>query len=112
MSHYTALLDANVLYPAPLRDLFLQLAVTDIFKAKWSAGIRRAWIGAATFPKTIAFVPYGFNAILASWREKSNSLTSSRNGGMRCLKPSRERSMLGCNSLWNVGPIWDFHSVR
>ena len=32
MSHYTALLDANVLYPAPLRDLFLQLAVTDIFK--------------------------------------------------------------------------------
>lgn len=23
MSHYTALLDANVLYPAPLRDLFL-----------------------------------------------------------------------------------------
>ena len=36
MSHYAALLDANVLYPAPLRDLFLQLAVTDLFKAKWS----------------------------------------------------------------------------
>lgn len=27
MSNYTALLDANVLYPAPLRDLLLQLAV-------------------------------------------------------------------------------------
>ncbi len=40
MSHYTALLDANVLYPAPLRDLLLQLAVSDIFKAKWS----REWI--------------------------------------------------------------------
>lgn len=26
MSHYTALLDANVLYPAPLRDLLMQLA--------------------------------------------------------------------------------------
>lgn len=46
MSHDTALLDANVLYPAPLRDLFLQLAVTDIFKAKWSADIHREWIEA------------------------------------------------------------------
>jgi predicted nucleic acid-binding protein len=44
MSRYTALLDANVLYPAPLRDLFMQLAVTDIYKAKWSADIHREWI--------------------------------------------------------------------
>lgn len=34
MSRYTALLDANVLYPAPLRDLLLQLAVTDLFRAR------------------------------------------------------------------------------
>jgi hypothetical protein len=34
MSHYAALLDANVLYPAPMRDLMLQLAVTDLFKAR------------------------------------------------------------------------------
>ncbi len=46
MSHYTALLDANVLYPAPLRDIFLQLAVTDLFKAKWTADIHREWIEA------------------------------------------------------------------
>lgn len=46
MSSYTALLDANVLYPAPLRDLLLQLAVTDLFKAKWSADIHREWIEA------------------------------------------------------------------
>lgn len=46
MSHYTALLDANVLYPAPMRDLLLQLAVTDLFKAKWSADIHREWIEA------------------------------------------------------------------
>ena len=46
MSRYTALLDANVLYPAPLRDLFLQLAVTDLFKAKWTAHIHREWIEA------------------------------------------------------------------
>lgn len=46
MSQYTALLDANVLYPAPLRDLLLQIAVTDLFKAKWTADIHREWIGA------------------------------------------------------------------
>lgn len=46
MSHYAALLDANVLYPAPLRDILLELALTDIFKAKWSADIHREWIEA------------------------------------------------------------------
>lgn len=46
MSTYTALLDANVLYPAPLRDLLLQLAVTDLFRAKWTAEIHREWIEA------------------------------------------------------------------
>lgn len=30
---YAGLLDANIIYPAPTRDLFLQLAVTDIYKA-------------------------------------------------------------------------------
>lgn len=40
MSQYTALLDANVLYPAPLRDLLMQLAVIDMFHAKWTVSIR------------------------------------------------------------------------
>lgn len=46
MSHYTVLLDANVLYPAPMRDALMQLAVTDLFKAKWTADIHREWIDA------------------------------------------------------------------
>jgi hypothetical protein len=46
MSRRTALLDANVLYPAPLRDLLLQLAVDDLFRAKWTADIHREWIEA------------------------------------------------------------------
>ena len=44
MSSYTALLDASVLYPAAVRDLLLQLAVTDIYKARWTADIHREWI--------------------------------------------------------------------
>ena len=42
----SALLDANVLYPAPLRDLLLHLAVRDLFSAKWTADIQREWIEA------------------------------------------------------------------
>jgi len=43
---YTALLDANVLYPAPVRDVLLQLATTGIYRARWSADIHREWIEA------------------------------------------------------------------
>ena len=46
MSRYTALLAANVLYPAPLRDLLLQLAVTDLFRTRWTVDIHREWIEA------------------------------------------------------------------
>lgn len=46
MSSYTALFDANVLYPAPVRDILMQLAVTDLFRAKWTADIHEEWITA------------------------------------------------------------------
>ena len=46
MTLVTALLDANILYPAPLRDIFLQLAVDDVFRAKWTSDIHREWIEA------------------------------------------------------------------
>lgn len=46
MTQYTVLFDANVFYPAPMRDALLQLAVTDLFKAKWTADIHREWIEA------------------------------------------------------------------
>ncbi|MCB0121324.1 MAG: PIN domain-containing protein [Caldilineaceae bacterium] len=42
MSQDIALLDANIFYPAPLRDLFMQLAVSDLFQARWTADIHRA----------------------------------------------------------------------
>jgi predicted nucleic acid-binding protein len=40
----TAVLDACVLYPAPLRDLFMELALRDLFRARWSAEIHDEWI--------------------------------------------------------------------
>ena len=46
MATFTALYDACVLYPAPLRDLLLELALTDLFRAKWSSHIHDEWIRA------------------------------------------------------------------
>lgn len=43
-SGFTALYDACVLYPAPLRDFLVQLALTDLFRAKWTDQIHEEWI--------------------------------------------------------------------
>ena len=37
------LYDACVLYPAPLRDLLMQLAVADLFQARWTEEIHEEW---------------------------------------------------------------------
>lgn len=42
-SHFTVVYDACVLYPAPLRDLLLRLALTDLFRARWSDMIHDEW---------------------------------------------------------------------
>ena len=39
-----AVLDANVLYSAMLRDLFMRLAVGFVFQPKWTAEIQDEWI--------------------------------------------------------------------
>ena len=44
MTHFTALFDACVLYPAPLRDLLMHLALTDLFRAQWTDQIHDEWI--------------------------------------------------------------------
>lgn len=44
MAAFTALFDANVLYPAPLRDCLMRLALTGLFRARWSNEIHDEWI--------------------------------------------------------------------
>jgi len=46
MSRYTALIDACVFYSAPLRDILMELAVCDLFHAKWTNDIHDEWIKA------------------------------------------------------------------
>ncbi|RAJ93189.1 hypothetical protein LX87_04701 [Larkinella arboricola] len=39
----TALLDACVLYPAPIRDLLLHLADFELYQPKWTTKIHQEW---------------------------------------------------------------------
>ena len=44
--HYpiTAIYDANVLYPAPLRDLLIRLAQAGLVRARWTDTIHDEWL--------------------------------------------------------------------
>ncbi|MGM0381069.1 MAG: PIN domain-containing protein [bacterium] len=44
MTTFSALFDACVLYPAPIRDILMQVALTDLFRAKWTEKIHEEWI--------------------------------------------------------------------
>ena len=42
-SHFTVIYDACVLYPAPLRDFLMHLALTAQYRARWTEMIHDAW---------------------------------------------------------------------
>jgi predicted nucleic acid-binding protein len=44
VAQLTAIYDACVLYPAPLRDFLMQLALSDLLHARWTDRIHDEWI--------------------------------------------------------------------
>ena len=44
MAGLIVIYDACILYSAPLRDLFMRLALTDLYQAKWTNDIHEEWI--------------------------------------------------------------------
>ena len=44
MANIIAIYDACVLYPAPLRDLLIQLGITGLFRPRWTEEIHDEWI--------------------------------------------------------------------
>ncbi len=43
-SNFTVVYDACVLYPAPLRDFLMRLALTDLYRARWTNMSHDEWI--------------------------------------------------------------------
>ena len=43
---FSAILDANVLYPAPTRNLLLRVAGKGAYRARWTNQIHDEWINA------------------------------------------------------------------
>jgi hypothetical protein len=41
---FTAIYDACVLYPAPIRDVLMHLALTNLYRARWTNQIHEEWI--------------------------------------------------------------------
>mgnify|MGYP001792849065 CR=1 FL=1 len=46
MDRFTAFFDANVLYPAELRNFIMRLTMRDLFRARWSYLVHEEWITA------------------------------------------------------------------
>ena len=44
MTHFTAIYDACVIFPVTLRNLLMYLALTDLYRAKWSETIQEEFI--------------------------------------------------------------------
>ena len=44
MAALVAFYDANVLYPAELRNFLMYLATSGLFRAKWSNAVHEEWI--------------------------------------------------------------------
>ncbi|MCX6299929.1 MAG: PIN domain-containing protein [Bacteroidetes bacterium] len=43
-SNFIVVLDANVLFPAPIRDLLMNLACEGLYQPKWSTIIQEEWV--------------------------------------------------------------------
>lgn len=67
MHTYTVLLDACVLYPAPLRSYLMYLACTGLYRARWSDQIHDEWIR-----NLLANEPHRDPAQIAKTRELMN----------------------------------------
>jgi hypothetical protein len=94
MAVFTALYDACVLYSAPLRDVLMHLAMTDLFRAKWTNQIHEEWIAAvirnrpelaARLPRTRALMDAAVRDCLVEGYEHLIPTLSRKH----CLKTAR-----------------------
>jgi predicted nucleic acid-binding protein len=96
LSKIIAILDANALYPAPLRDFLLQLANVELYKPKWTEEIQQEWVRnlllkrtdlkRANLEKTCEAMDSAFpEANIANYAELINSLSLPDNNDRHVL---------------------------
>jgi hypothetical protein len=84
MSHFAAVLDANVLYSYPLTSVLLELAEARLYRPIWSADIHQEWIRAVRSTKP-DFPPEKLERCRAA---RDEALPDACVGGYRKLIPS------------------------
>src|SRR3569833_2646570 len=68
MSHFAAVLDANVLYSYPLTSVLLELAEARLYRPIWSKDIHEEWIRAVTCSRPDV-APKSWSAAVLPWIE-------------------------------------------
>jgi hypothetical protein len=95
LASFTAFLDASVLYPAPLRDLLMEVAVSDLYRAKWSAAVHDEWINALLRTRTDLS------------REKLERTRDMMNAHARDALVTDFEDMIGILTLSPTSPCWE-----
>ena len=99
MATFTAFYDANVLYPAELRNLLMHLSLTGLFRAKWSADVHEEWISALLEKRP---------DLTRNKLERTRALAYSGRSGppipVRCGPPFRWE--VNPPFRWEVGPLF------
>ena len=76
---FTVIYDACVLYPAPLRDFLMRLALTGLFRARWTDQIRDEWTRSLlrnrpeledTLPRTVELMNHAMPDSLVTGHER------------------------------------------
>lgn len=63
-SNVTVIYDACVLYPAPLRDFLMRLALTDLYRARWTDMIHDEWMSNVLSHSPQGIRSFGLHATL------------------------------------------------
>src|SRR5665213_919654 len=85
--HFTATLDANVLYPFLIRDVLLSLADAGLFRPIWSADIQAEWSS-----HLIAAKPDKETAILRTVAVMNDAFPEAVTDGYQSLIPGLDLS--------------------
>ena len=103
----TAVYDANILYPAPIRDLFIRLAQAGLVRARWTEQIHDEWMRnvLADNPQLVRFT--NVDQILVKTDSATVStvinrdLIDSESGWVDQLAVQSRAERVCCSPLWD-----------